>query len=503
MALHARVNRKWYRALHGLRYKGVPVEKPRRHGFKPLACCAWLAGAGLPVLTPVPGHAQVLQQWTHQAVFGDASAAVAMDDSLMFVANNEDEILRLYARYPGRACSTAVYALDVRPNLNPSSSNPQADLEAAVKLTNGDGTRIYWLGSHSNAKNGNLRPNRFRLFATQVSGNCSGSPPCSLTYVGRYDYLRDDLIAWDKNNLHGKGANYYGLEASAAAGVVPTDINGFNIEGLVMAPNGTTAYIAFRTPLVNGSGPTTSLAQRIQALMVPLLNMPALVAGSPTPGPGAAQFGTPFTLDLGGRGVRSVDSSYPGQYLITSGPTNDASNPPAAPYNFRLFTWSGNPAAAPIERTTEFPRGLSPEGAVMPAEVISDQTVAEFVSDDGGGNGCWRSFTTHVGSVRVDVPLEPRTSGGIRFSRAPAPNPAQDAVSFAITAPRDQWVDLSVNDLEGRRLVTLWRGVLTAGEHGFSWNGATPTRARPRAGLYWVRLQAGDATEAKMFTLLR
>jgi hypothetical protein len=78
------------------------------------------------------------------------------------------------------------------------------------------------------------------------------------------------------------------LAASASLGVAFKRIDAFNIEGLVMAPDGTTAYLAFRAPLVNGSGPTTSMDQRTNALFVPLLNMPMLVTGSPTAGPGAA-----------------------------------------------------------------------------------------------------------------------------------------------------------------------------------------------------------------------
>ena len=505
MAHHAEVIRAGDRSGQGFQSRRRPLEKSRGIGLTPMACCLWLAGVGAAPWSPGSGEAQVLQQWTQQAVFGDASAAVAVSDTLMFVAINEDEVLRLYRRYPGSACGAAVDSLNVRPNLGFAVSNPGADLEAAVKLTDGNGARIYWLGSHSNAKNGNLRPNRYRLFATQVSGDGSGSPPFSLSYVGRYDNLRDDLIAWDTNNLHHKGANYYGLAASAAAGVLPTAIDGFNIEGLVMAPNGTTAYIAFRTPFVNDSGPTTTLAQRTHALIVPLLNMPALVAGNPTPGPGAAQFGAPFTLGLGSRGVRSVDCASAGQYLITAGPADNASNPPVAPNNFRLFTWSGNAIGEPIERATDFPSGLSPEGAMVPPGLITDQTVVQFVSDDGGGNGCWRSVAATVGSlaIPVHVPLGPIASGGIRFSRPPAPDPARDAVSFAITIPHDEWVDLSIDDLQGRRLMTLWRGVLSTGEHAFTWNGASRTEARARTGLYWVRVQGGEGTTTKRFTLLR
>ena len=473
-----------------------------------VACLAslWapLGVALLAVLAPAPGHAQVLQLWTHQADFGDASAAVAMDDTLMFVANNENEILGLFSRHPANPCQTAIWSLNVRPFLGPTGSDSSADVESAVKLIDANGRRIYWLGSLGNNKNGTARPNRDHIFATQITGNGFGTPPYSLTYVGRYDYLREDIIAWDANNGHGLGANYFGLAASAAHGVPPQQIDGFNVEGLTLAPDRKTAYVSFRAPLVNGSGPTTSTSPRTHALIVQLLNMPALVAGNPTPGPGAAVIGGAILLPLGSRGIRSIDYTMPQQYLITAGPTDAVSNPPVAPLNFRLFTWTGNPDGWPLEHVTNFDATYSPEACILPDEHITAQTIAELLNDDGGGNGCWRSMTCQVGLGVgwVDAPLPPAASGGVRFSRGPAPNPAQHGVSFAITVPHEQWVDLSIHDLEGRCVATLWNGELTEGEHHFAWEGAAVGGAHEAAGVFWVKLRAADRTDARRFVLM-
>ena len=457
----------------------------------------------LPIAWPHPAHAQVVQLWSHQAAFGDASGVVAMGDTLMFVCNNEDEHLRLYARYPASSCASNVYSFNARPDLGATGSDLTADLESAVKVIDANGTRIYWLGGLDNTKNGNLRPNRNRVFATLVSGDGSGTPPYTLGYVGRYDKLRDDILAWDINNLHGLGANYFGLAASAALGVSSQQNDGFNVEGLTLAPDGTTAYIGFRAPLVNGAGPTTPTSPRTHALIIPLLNLPALVTGNPTPGPGAAQLGAPILLPLGSRGVRSIDHTYPGQYLITAGPTNTVSDPPVAPLDFRLFTWSGNPLNPPAERSTAFDATYSPEGCMLPNTVLGDQTIVQFVNDDGGGNGCWRSMNCHVGQVApLDVPFRQGSSIGVRFSLPPAPNPARDKVSFSVTSPGEQWVDVTIHDLEGRRLATLWSGDLPAGEHRFSWQAALLENGRRRAGLYWVRLRARGVSESRPFALM-
>src|SRR5262249_2249529 len=154
------------------------------------------------------------------------------------------------------------------------------------------------------------------------------------------------------NNGHGLGANHYGLAASAANNSIPeaADGSGFNIEGLVMAPDNTTGYICFRAPISPASN-------RTKALIVPVTNFTSLVIGNPTAGP--ATFGAPIELDLGGRGIRDIAKNASNQYVIIAGPPDDATG--VAPKDFRLYTWTGNPADAPLLRTATL-AGLNPEG---------------------------------------------------------------------------------------------------------------------------------------------
>src|SRR6476660_3497905 len=122
MTRHPRVSARRDGARHGF---GAEVEHtraamPRRRGLRLLATWAtWarLGGAGLSVLLPASGHAQVIQSWSHKAAFSDASGAVAMGDTLMFVNDNEDEILGLYSRHPSASCKTAIYSFNARPSL--------------------------------------------------------------------------------------------------------------------------------------------------------------------------------------------------------------------------------------------------------------------------------------------------------------------------------------------------------------------------------------------------
>jgi predicted extracellular nuclease len=292
----------------------------------------------------------------------DASTAVAIDSQFMLVADDENQVLRLYDR---NNSGLPIAGFDFTTSLALSDTSAgvprEVDLEASLRV----GNRIYWLGSLSNSSSGDFRPNRNRLFATDVSG--SGATT-SLSYVGRYDNLKADLISWGD-------ANGYNFTASAAPGVFPeaADGSGFNIEGLTIAPNGTTAYVAFRAPEV----PTAS---RAKALIAPITNFADLVTGLAS----TASIGAAIELDLGGRGIREIKRSSGGDYLIIAGPADTATG--SAPKDFRLYSWSGNGGDAPVLRSadlTSLLAGGSFESIVdLPASLSSNSQI-QLLVDNG------------------------------------------------------------------------------------------------------------------------
>lgn len=293
----------------------------------------------------------------------DASTTVAIDSDYMIVGNDEDQILRVY---PRAQSGLPVASFDMTANLALTDFMGggiprEVDIEASHRV----GNRIYWLASHGNSASGNDRPNRSRFFATDISGTGAST---SLTFVGYYTDLKADLIAWDAANGHGLGANALGLSASATVGVAPeaTGGTGFNIEGMTTSPDGTVMYVAFRAPL-------QSPATRTLGLIVPVTNFAALVGGSPATGP--ATFGAVIQLDLGGRGIRSIECNADG-CLIVAG-TADGGAP-----NFKLYTWTGNPADAPVERAATL-TDLNPEGFIMPTGPLTNSSVIQLVSDNG------------------------------------------------------------------------------------------------------------------------
>lgn len=396
----------------------------------------------------VPPNSTASTRWhTGKA---DASTAVAIDTDYMFVADDEDQTIRLYDRDNS---GLPLSSFDFTANLgltDISSGVPrEVDIEASAQV----GTRIYWLASHSNSAAGANRPNRSRLFATDVSGTGASA---TLTYVGRYDGLKTDLINWDTSNGHGLGANHFGLATSAATGIIPeaADGSGFNIEGLVFAPDNTTAYVAFRAPI-------SPAASRTNALIVPVTNFASLVSGNPSTGP--ATFGAPILLNLGGRGIREIKKNSANEYLIIAGTAGGAAN-------FAAYAWTGNPADVPILRTADL-TGLNPESIVdVPVGLNSFASFApvqvQLISDNGDdiyyGDGViakdlpnneWKKFRSDVvqiglaptaAEVSVSGRVESADGTGIGKASVVITNSATGERQTAITNPFGYFVFESV-----------------------------------------------------------
>jgi hypothetical protein len=309
----------------------------------------------------------------------DASAAFALDSTYMLVGDDEDQVIRLYNRNnSGQPLKVFDFtsALGLAATKKCANNLKEIDIEAATSVILNPGPsqvhRIFWLGALANEDDGDLGPNRNRLFVTDVVGTDLNT--YSLKYAGRYDFLRDDLLAWDQRAdrtlCDGTPipANYYGFATSAADQKEPKLIDGFNVEGLAIAPDGITAYIAFRAPY---SPPST----RNKALIVPLLNLNAL-SGNPGGGTlNSAVFGSPIELDLGVRGVRSIEGNGNGMLIVAGAFDNTP--------NFRLFTWAGTCADQPAERAASL-IGMNVEAIVeIPAGSLTENSTVQLLSDNG------------------------------------------------------------------------------------------------------------------------
>ena len=222
----------------------------------------------------------------------DASAAVALDAEHFVVANDENDALSIYRG------ERVVGTLDLAQFLG-ARADRESDIEAAAAI----GSRIYWITSHGRSSSGKEQPSRQRLFATEVR---SGPTPM-LAPVGQpYAHLLHDLTT---------AAPLQSYSLREATLLAPEADGGFNIEGLAATPDGR-LLIGLRSPLFDR-----------RALVIPLNNPDQVIKGQ------RAELGLPMTLDLDGRGIRSIDLVGAG-YWIVGGPTGDTGS-------FAVYRWSG------------------------------------------------------------------------------------------------------------------------------------------------------------------
>jgi hypothetical protein len=92
----------------------------------------------------------------------------------------------------------------------------------------------------------------------------------------------------------------------------------------------------------------------------------------------------------------------------------------------------------------------------------------------------------------IEVIASGVTPGGVRqVSLSVLPNPGTShRVSF--TVPSRAKVELGVYDLMGRRLATLAKGELPAGEYTRDWSGQTDAGPQVQSGVFFYKLKVGD-----------
>lgn len=267
----------------------------------------------------------------------DASAAEYLGDNQMVVANDEDNVLRVYDVQNGGAPLTS---WDLAPFMALSGKSLEMDIEGSAKV----GDLIYWITSHAPNKNGKARPNRKRFFATRVelkAGKATfqmhGKPVMNLIQTLEAD------------------ARYRPLGLMAATLKPPKTRDGLNIEALCERADGT-LLIGFRSPIVDR-----------QALLAPLLNPLAVVQGE------VPHWGAPIFLDLGGQGIRSM-IRLGDDFLIAAGSATGGGRP-------QFYRWDGHVQLHLIPALAQdLPGNATPEALVA---LTTQPPLLLILSDDG------------------------------------------------------------------------------------------------------------------------
>jgi hypothetical protein len=288
----------------------------------------------------------------------DASAAVAVSEDMFVVADDENNILRIYET---SKAGQPVGSFDMTSFLEIEPEHPEADIEAATMI----GQRIYWITSHGRNKDGKIRPNRYRFFATEVlvenrsvKLRPAGKPYKTLVHK-LLKILPARRLGLDKATRFGEK-----LSKKEREKLAPKD-EGLNIEGLCASPDGGTLYIGFRNPR-----PKDRQSGRAKAIVIPLLNPSRIIDAGESP-----VFGEPVLWDLNGLGIRSMEYSrfHKACFVVAGGPDEDV--------GFALYRWSGRPDSPPeLERKLGLGKSKFTPEALIPFEKSGRLLI---LSDDG------------------------------------------------------------------------------------------------------------------------
>lgn len=277
---------------------------------------------------PPPGAERVV---TFQGAC-DASGAVELTSHHFAVADDEDNVIRIYDADRGGA---PLREVNVSPQLQLARPyDAESDLEAATRL----GDRAFFLASHGRTAKAKRDPDRLMFFATTLP--TAGSE--MRVFGAPYRRLLDDLV---------NEPRLAPFELQAASQLAPKALGGLNLEGLTAEPDGS-LLVGFRSPIPEG-----------RALLIRLLNPLEVLSGQ------RAKWSSPLRLELQGLGVRSL-STWGRDLLIVAGPSGDGGP-------FRLFRYDRQHKLTMVSGLDL--SGFGPEGLFTPE--ARDELLV--LSDDG------------------------------------------------------------------------------------------------------------------------
>lgn len=276
-------------------------------------------------------------QYTHSGIC-DASAGIALDDENIIVANDEDNILRVYKANQSGDC---LRSYDISKMLVLEKPDQEADIEGAAQL----GKLTFWIGSHARNSKGKEKPSRNQFFATKFDGDSISQE--GKTYTALLKHLKNHLPE---------------IKEAAEKDVGAEGDGGFNLEGFAACPDGS-VILGFRNPV-----------PKDKALLIKIHNPSELIHDSSK----APKFSDAIRLDLGKRGVRAITYwASKNCYLIVGGSYHDDPVVKGEP-NFVLYKWDGDPSSKPKSLNVDL-GGLNPE-----AIIIHSNDKVQLLSDNGG-----------------------------------------------------------------------------------------------------------------------
>jgi hypothetical protein len=148
-----------------------------------------------------------------------------------------------------------------------------------------------------------------------------------------------------------------------------------------------------------------------------------------------------------------------------------------------------------------------PDGPGAMADFVGTQTkgawelwVSDNASSDIGTLDTWGlsfSFPPDIAGVEgSDIPAR-------HFLAQNNPNPFSPQTQIRFGLPRAEEVELSVFNVEGRKVATLATGLHEPGSYTAEWNGTGAHGRKVASGIYFYRLRAGMFSATRKMLLMR
>lgn len=298
------------------------------------------------------------------------SGAVAINNNQFIVADDEDNLLRIYDRNTPEKPLQSIKLSSVFKGVIADGEDLEIDLESAADIA---GT-VFWIGSHSSSRTGEYREARHRLLAVNIkpgSNDKFAITPAGEIYTTLIADLQDDS-RFDTYHL-GK-----------AKKTQPKALGGLSIEGLASTPdNG--LLIGFRNPLDGGEIKKGRL-ENGKALIVKLKNPFEVIHGL------KARFADPIELDLDGHGIREITRRKNHKYLIVAGPYHEnIATEDHKKEEGKLYKWSRKSGKLNCLKRFDL-EGFNIEAALF---YPGNDDCVQLLSDDGTLQGAtgFRSLT--------------------------------------------------------------------------------------------------------------
>ena len=124
-------------------------------------------------------------------------------------------------------------------------------------------------------------------------------------------------------------------------------------------------------------------------------------------------------------------------------------------------------------------------------------------SDDSGTPSCTYLYSTCGPSTATAIEAETTATPTAFALGANYPNPFNPATTLPVSVATDAGdVDVTIYNVLGQPMRTVWNGPLAAGEHRLTWDGRDAQGQPVAAGVYLVRLHQGEQTRLRKMVKL-